>query len=617
MPTVDEVVRDPEFQGLPWGERHKVLKTIDPDYAALPQVEQNRALSGLKQMPFWGGNQSPITQQQTVPSQPKSAIDRVKDYFTTPPEQPKNLSDFITNALPKSIANTVYGAGKMVADTMEGGPALAGYRAMGSPQTLGDAGSSLKDLAVNAVSPFGLAGPEKFKEAWTTAPAQSTLSVAPILKGAGSAALSPRATLSTLSDIVKPKMNQTAQLADKWKIPTTLAEETTGRSSRTDTLMERVPWKLGNKSFRAKQYEAAHNAAKDAISKYMIDPSADDVLLANEAHIDNLYNNVKNVSVKPENSTLQPTETRATAKQLLDRYPDVFKKLQDSKLEGAIRNIVGDTSPQVANYLDASYNPTTKITPATMSFDDAWQLRKNLGTKIGQAKKLLINGAIDETELSQLNSLYKAVSNDIDSNPNLAQPFKAANDAYKQYNVKYNLLAKAYEKVTRDVGDQKLFSPAKFSNELDRMARDAGAGEIYSKSSRIKTGVFTPAEKAELTGLANILQVAKRSGQYMENPPTGNRWGAITTVGGTGGAAFATGGIPGVVQAAAAGASIALITKFLTTSKMGRSIARRAARVSPTSPAMKKLMAQAAIGASMRQPGQTIGEDQDFGDGGL
>ena len=55
MPTVDEVVKDPEFQALPWGERHKVMQSIDPEYAALPTSEQTVVLNGLKQLPFWGG----------------------------------------------------------------------------------------------------------------------------------------------------------------------------------------------------------------------------------------------------------------------------------------------------------------------------------------------------------------------------------------------------------------------------------------------------------------------------------------------------------------------------------------------------------------------------------
>lgn len=59
LPDVQTVVRDPEFQSLPWGERHKVMVKVDPEYAALSASEQSKALNGLKTKSFWQGGGRP------------------------------------------------------------------------------------------------------------------------------------------------------------------------------------------------------------------------------------------------------------------------------------------------------------------------------------------------------------------------------------------------------------------------------------------------------------------------------------------------------------------------------------------------------------------------------
>jgi len=71
-----------------------------------------------------------------------------------------------------------------------------------------------------------------------------------------------------------PSQTVTRDLAKKWGIRTTLAEDLEGMSSRTDVMMERVPVLLGGrKNWRYAQREEAHSAAKSAIGKYMVNPS--------------------------------------------------------------------------------------------------------------------------------------------------------------------------------------------------------------------------------------------------------------------------------------------------------------------------------------------------------
>lgn len=45
--TFEELMKDPDFLGLPDGEKHKVLARTDADYSALPLVEQRRVLSSI------------------------------------------------------------------------------------------------------------------------------------------------------------------------------------------------------------------------------------------------------------------------------------------------------------------------------------------------------------------------------------------------------------------------------------------------------------------------------------------------------------------------------------------------------------------------------------------
>lgn len=49
MPTMQEIVSDPNFLALPMNERVRALRMIDPNFAALPEKEQGRAIFMLRQ----------------------------------------------------------------------------------------------------------------------------------------------------------------------------------------------------------------------------------------------------------------------------------------------------------------------------------------------------------------------------------------------------------------------------------------------------------------------------------------------------------------------------------------------------------------------------------------
>jgi hypothetical protein len=71
QPTVQQVVQDPDFIGLPANERVKVLQRIDPDFAGLPKGEQLRAASRF------GAPQSPAVDEAGVQSRPGMPAPRI------------------------------------------------------------------------------------------------------------------------------------------------------------------------------------------------------------------------------------------------------------------------------------------------------------------------------------------------------------------------------------------------------------------------------------------------------------------------------------------------------------------------------------------------------------
>lgn len=123
MPTLDEVVNDPEFHGLAQSERKKVLAAIDPDFAALPEIEQNKATMQLAQK---FGKQPPVTK----PIEPKIPAAEVASGAA---------SNFIPSAV--NVAKDMYQAMRHPLDTADalGSVLRGGAQKIVGPNVLGDA----------------------------------------------------------------------------------------------------------------------------------------------------------------------------------------------------------------------------------------------------------------------------------------------------------------------------------------------------------------------------------------------------------------------------------------------------------------------------------------------
>ena len=404
---------------------------------------------------------------------------------------------------------------------------------------------------------------------------------------AGTAATSKIAKASGLAAKADKALN-VMDVAKSKGIDMTLGEATGSPNlQRLETGLERVPSVFGISKYRAKVLDQTNNAIKDFVTQYVADPASVKPGVSNRAYVGSLYENMKNMVKEYQDLPVYAIKTADTARDLLDSYPDIFKQFQNAKTEKIINDIL--ITPKTRN-IDLPIKKVGTFTFGTnikgkvqpKSFDDLWTLRDGLGDMVGQAKKQINSGNLSKEQYSKMSKLFGAVNDDIDKwavsigKPEVSQGIKTANEAYKRYVVKYNIVQDAMDKSKVTINGEEMISPAKFSNQIKRQI---GKQEFIERQGM--KGLFQTNEVEEMAGLSNILQSVKRAGQFMENPPTGDRWGfpaivaGVTTAGGA--------------QAGATAVGSASLAKFLTTTKAGKNIVLQAAKVSPDSTTIKFL----------------------------
>ena len=372
-------------------------------------------------------------------------------------------------------------------------------------------------------------------------------------------------------------------LAKKHGISITIGEATNNPLwKKAETWLETVPF-IGLKSFREKQNAESQQAAKGFFARYVHDPSLTNTAsmkLSNDAYLDNLYGIVKK-EIKTLPSGEVPTVKKATG-EMLERYPSVFESIQDTHIKRILQDVSGDVADKTVDtgLLNAQGGTIKRLEIPKFTAEELWELRKGLGKEIGDAKT--------DTARGVLNRIYSAVSDDMDTvlsqnNSPAVTAFRNANESFKQYSVKFDALREAYDKAAGTTKGGEMFSPKVFSTALKNLANDPN----YKRNVK-----WSPQEIDEMTGLANILQVAKRGGQFMENPPTGNRWGPLAIGSGIGGAGLAAGGVVAMGQAVVGTAAVVGATRFLTTTTAGRRLALAASKVEPQSALMRTIVNQ-------------------------
>jgi len=358
----------------------------------------------------------------------------------------------------------------------------------------------------------------------------------------------------------------------KYGIRTTTGEAASNPIvQKTESWLEGVPL-IGLKGFREKQNQEAQAAAKGFLTKYVGDPSLPTTAAmkeSNDAFLNTLYANVRQSG--EQLPTVAAEKVKKSAGEMLERYPSVFESIQDTHVKKILKNVMGDVGDKKVNipYGDGMEIPNAMTGKREFSFDELWTLRKGLGQEIRDAKT--------DTARGQLKQLYAAVSDDMDtmftnSNTNAGNIFREANESFKRMSVKFDVIREAYDKAAGTTSGKEVFSPQAFSTELKKLANDPR----YKKNV-----VFSGAEVSEMTGLANIMQVVKRAGQFKENPPTGNRWGLPLLAAGT----------AAVSPTVALGeAGMTALASFLTGTTAGKRMVLVASKVEPNSPMMKVVM---------------------------
>jgi len=374
-----------------------------------------------------------------------------------------------------------------------------------------------------------------------------------------------------------------ATLGQAHGIRTTLGEDLDNNILKhAESQLEQIPI-IGLQGFRKKQQAEAEQAAKNFFGQYVVNPTLETTAAmksSNDAYINGLYDSVRHLgSTLP---SIHPANVKQRTSELLQQYPSIFESIQDGQVKKILKNIAGDVKDTTVNtgVLNAQGQPINRTQQAMTNFDDMWMLRKGLG----QEKR----DAPTDTAKWVYQQLYDAVNEDMNTMFNVpgsivGKEFKKANDAFIQYDIKFDVLRQAYDKAMGTTKAGEMFSPKKFSTELKNLANDPQ----YKKNIK-----WTPDEVQEMTGLANILQVVKRAGQFAENPPTGLRYGLLSTLTGMGAAGGMAGGVAGGVGAVAGAGTIAGVTTFLTTTQAGKKIARSASKIEPRSYQMKILMDQ-------------------------
>lgn len=268
------------------------------------------------------------------------------------------------------------------------------------------------------------------------------------------------------------------------------------------------------------------------------------------------------------------------------------------------KELLGEISSIRKNLLDPNINTNFKEMRAAQSrlgeLVDEWGRQGKSTSGLTQIRTAIDDDILDFaqssgntkllSELKRANALYgqlqggkdKAFASSLRSDKpdetfnqfmKVGKGDKAANfyknlDPKGQAALRYQMAQNALDKATNESTGS--FSPAKFALEFERMSAPYG-------------NIFKGADKAQMDGFVKLMRHVERAGQYMENPPTGNRLVGVLM----GGAAVmeptamaTTGGIAGTL-------------KLLFTTEAGKRILLAARDVPPNSPQMANLLMQA------------------------
>lgn len=245
-------------------------------------------------------------------------------------------------------------------------------------------------------------------------------------------------------------------------------------------------------------------------------------------------------------------------------------------------------------------------TDPQMNFSGLRQLRSDIGSEIDDYYKG-VNGLVGKKGVDKLQQIKNALESDLEKTattggPELKAAWKKADTYYRQRVVPFkdSALAKAAKTDTPDEIYKTFIKRGgrdraqKFYNALDNSGKEAvrrgmledaygvatAEGRPFSparfagklESLQDATGVFFKGkDKSLVDGFTKLMRHVERSGQFMENPPTGNRVIPILLAGGAAIQPGATAGAVGITYA----------LKLLFTSGAGKNLLLAASKAKP------------------------------------
>lgn len=209
MPTIEEVINDPDFHSLAQSERKKVLSAIDTDFAALTEIEQNKATIQLAQK--FG------KQLQTLPAHRPAEPE-----ITAGEVASGAAANFIPSAV--NVAKDIYRAVRHPIDTTEAvGKTISGAVQKAVPDVIMD--QVMRIPSANDQRPIAEAigtffsdrygGEENLKKTMRDDPAGFILDLSTVLSGGGAAAAKAPG--------IAGKIGEAAKVAGAVTDPVTLA----------------------------------------------------------------------------------------------------------------------------------------------------------------------------------------------------------------------------------------------------------------------------------------------------------------------------------------------------------------------------------------------------------
>lgn len=392
------------------------------------------------------------------------------------------------------------------------------------------------------------------------------------------------------------------KLAEKHNVPLTYGDIKKGSiEPKLEVAMESVPG-VGMGGFREGQNIAVKKAAMIQLKK-QTPPSVDDWADIAQKGLKSKAKIIKDIAAKKYNKVA--------------KLADPLGNAPTSNMNETASNIIKKEMEKLPEYRDANLVSTLQkyTKDPSMKWSGLRELRSDLGDDIADFYKGK-NAIVGQKGVGKLQSIKNALEKDMEEftkskSPQLKHAWKTADKYYKEKVIPFkdSALAKASTTNTPDeiyksfIQRGKRDRALKFYNALDNKGRQAvryGIVEDAFESASTRDNIFSPAKfankmkeleastgvffkgrnKEEIRGFARLMRHAERSGQYLENPPTGQR--AIPFLVGAGAVASPT--------AVAGGGTATYALRKLFTTSAGKQLLFSASRAPVGSPKMEKII---------------------------